>query len=1321
MHRNKGNEFNPLDILATAAALKQTDTIPKQKIVVVKPKHDIQIIKGIDLDNNATLSERNKSALKKTIGVIKSTSLADDGLKQYKFLINPELEKMLHEHNYGSVKKTNTDDIQMPDVLSCHKDKKVIIKVISRKGQREKTPAVTNVNDETVKDQDNHNSLKETESLSFNVNLHINEEDCQNISLNNTANETSPLSDICKPSSVDLIGCKEHVDKGYSSFVSGDIDVNKNITLPKDETNLTTDSSDNQTKSAHCEDIVLTSGNSVQDKILNIKVENQYSDNETPPGKIDTGANNTNRCDTGKSQSVNLKIETSVQEKDIRDNSNSEQIFGDRNLAVPFPMQDHEYAGRFIEEPLKGNNKTCISVDGNSSQIKRPTISMKTAIELEKKINDINSPSADCQIAPSFNLSDDRDALVALVKTKEIQQDTINQNNSIRTSPKCGRFSIGKFASVCNSSLGLELPEESPTALEKRISPSFLSRNNLEQTKNKRKTSNVSGCQHLIQYIEHDHDYCLPLNHQPANIPISVQKAVSETTSKHKTRDKKSDTNEKRTKHLSISESINKEKLVETSPIEDDTNADQNDKLSDILKNNTSESKLKIQGSYKDDFVYFLNTNFRSRRRASNDVQAPLATDKIILPIPKPGDIVVPHLTNEDLEAIKLGKHHLLSTGQQLSSPVASQKAIVSPSRHQSNGTISDMESRIINTILSMENEPCVDSADTGTFNTGNFNFNWNFSDQLTPEQMEMLYSAVDQVQSIEVKSDNHSSRQTEQQHTVTDSNKDDPVAVNCAAAADKNKVLHNSARPTEHSTKKSEQVDIFGQNIKLFQETSEQLRVDPDQGGDNAPWIVTVSMYWNDLPAIMLDNLPYLRLVDIHKQILPAKDTGILKKRCQLLGVDVKNCSEMQRYFLVQYGKAFNSKSNLIISKEDAETLVGYYVNPVSKLPRSVDYQTKNKMKRTSRIKAKPPVIEKRKMQQTTISQVAAPFTDHHLQEPLGRTRHKKINFLELLKGDSNNNSSENSCIESKQQKSVSSHITSTVMIVDPPSESLILNKSDVNKQNIKHSKIADVKQTKDSRKLETKNVHDKTLTWLSKNRQKPFAVDRKSKKPGFLKVKWTVFNKIKRKKWPKARNRRNVLAVSHRDVFSNNSQLNNIQTGNVFMDLYNNENSPCIRCCTCTKVFSVDDFLEHLHDNRDDGKLISVVNPQTLSLRDTSESQKKMWQSFQLKRKNFNNNSSTQQLNSIQQSRARDFKELPQTVKPIDKSIRISSRKRRQKQLYPIENYSFCSTVKSDEEITATVQLSPAKIVKVTHSSNTFPDNFVTGSKGPNLDCNK
>lgn len=132
----------------------------------------------------------------------------------------------------------------------------------------------------------------------------------------------------------------------------------------------------------------------------------------------------------------------------------------------------------------------------------------------------------------------------------------------------------------------------------------------------------------------------------------------------------------------------------------------------------------------------------------------------------------------------------------------------------------------------------------------------------------------------------------------------------------------------------KLDKTDLFPEATDLNQCSSNQLPVTAQEY--NTPWIVTVNMYWNDLPAVMIENFPYVRLVDIHKQILPAKDTGILKKRCQLLGIKVKNCIEMQRYFLVQYGRAYNSKSTLIVSKDDAKILIGYYVDPQPKIMKS-------------------------------------------------------------------------------------------------------------------------------------------------------------------------------------------------------------------------------------------------------------------------------------------------------------------------------------------------------------------------------------------------
>ena len=102
-----------------------------------------------------------------------------------------------------------------------------------------------------------------------------------------------------------------------------------------------------------------------------------------------------------------------------------------------------------------------------------------------------------------------------------------------------------------------------------------------------------------------------------------------------------------------------------------------------------------------------------------------------------------------------------------------------------------------------------------------------------------------------------------------------------------------------------------------------------------SAPELTVVSMFWNDLPGLTIRNKKYVRLVDIHKQILPAKDTGILKKRCQMMGLEVANCSELERDFLIRYANAVKSKSTVIIPQDAAQLLIGFYVNPRPRMSR--------------------------------------------------------------------------------------------------------------------------------------------------------------------------------------------------------------------------------------------------------------------------------------------------------------------------------------------------------------------------------------------------
>jgi len=110
-----------------------------------------------------------------------------------------------------------------------------------------------------------------------------------------------------------------------------------------------------------------------------------------------------------------------------------------------------------------------------------------------------------------------------------------------------------------------------------------------------------------------------------------------------------------------------------------------------------------------------------------------------------------------------------------------------------------------------------------------------------------------------------------------------------------------------------------------------------PDTSTVAPPELCVVNMFWNDLPGLMMEGREYVRLVDIHRQVLPAKDTGILKKRCYMLGLDVRQCSELQRDFLIRYMNAAKSKSTVVVSRTDAIHLIGFYVTPKSKT-RSAD-----------------------------------------------------------------------------------------------------------------------------------------------------------------------------------------------------------------------------------------------------------------------------------------------------------------------------------------------------------------------------------------------
>ena len=407
-----------------------------------------------------------------------------------------------------------------------------------------------------------------------------------------------------------------------------------------------------------------------------------------------------------------------------------------------------------------------------------------------------------------------RDAIIALVQSSDsavfqnARHSQISPVASISppkkdTSPRFGKYRIGTFASVSNSAMGLESPKKlnihaKNTTSNPRNATSLLANHPLMALQGKSRDLDRKNYQTSHQgqsrnqwksHVEHDHDYC----QMPEQETVSA-KSVKENGTRHSTRtkEKRSENSEKKSKKVAIIEdekldfddsmdsfSFDESSQPSSPSVAYSQSARQqkvkaSEKIAEYVKAGCSDSKLKITGSFQDDYIYFLNTKSRSRRSrtVSQDVPHPFpGGDRIVLPLPKAGDIVVPHLTDADLEAIKQGhpsaakpmqRYPVTSIANTPTSVKSEGTTVPSMTKHQS---FSDEESKIINTILSMENgEPSSQnsveapglfengllSGTTGDGLLSNINLTPELSNiNLTPEQMEILYHAMDEVQSL--------------------------------------------------------------------------------------------------------------------------------------------------------------------------------------------------------------------------------------------------------------------------------------------------------------------------------------------------------------------------------------------------------------------------------------------------------------------------------------------------------------------------------------------------------------------------------------------
>ncbi|CAL1528214.1 unnamed protein product [Lymnaea stagnalis] len=803
-------------------------------------------------------------------------------------------------------------------------------------------------------------------------------------------------------------------------------------------------------------------------------------------------------------------------------------------------------------------------------------------------------------------------------------------------------------------------------------------------------------------------------------------------------------------------------------------------------------TKLKITGRYQDQYVYYLSKSSRTTTRRRQTPLFPHTADKIIVPAPKPGDIVVPHLTDADIETVRLkGRGALnlparphMTNNSPLSTAISPIQSSIPSSSHSSE-FISDVDSHIVSTILSMENDnlasPTTSHApDIG--NTSGLNPNqpalteslrlMSGDSSITSEHvLNYLLSVVKDdgllnaasgfdgsslsffpslhSDSIYSKSDHTDCSTSSVGHEIMDIGKSmqqgigsphdhesydnsgvckDHIDENGGLPDDLSSFISNSqgtsssnttqdgdshgslksmfgsdlsslgtphlSSSVQHLTSIEKTLDylvgVRDEDIKLHcgvyntkleddaeSDTTQPLTPLSSASSDDTPWIVTVTLYFNDVPAIMINNQPYIRLVDIHKQILPAKDTGILKKRCQLLKIPVLNCTEMQRYFLVQYGRAYNSKSTLVVSKEQANNLVTYYATPQPRIGRTEESHQRRASSGGSEGGARSPVTHLstgifRKRGAIKNSKKAAlpsgllgvsasvpsksltknsedvPSSSNHNK----RTRHKKVNYLEMLKGEEKEKSSTASILETIESvvKSGSNcaHDGKLNKMAQKrgKDDSNCDKKSGIKKKfglqkgtkvGTKSKKDQDIQKIKNGKgkKGSDKQSADKDIEFssegdsddsldLTQNKKfKPlklkvnsllnFAGQRKGSSPS----KKGLFSRSNSTTSPTLDRPLRILAVAHQAALSGDNAVSHLpsQPADIHLDLFKKSNSACVRCETCSQFLSVPHFMRHHHVPMDNEWLATEAAHRILVPRNKetiSDSEKLLWEEF-------------------------------------------------------------------------------------------------------------
>ena len=204
------------------------------------------------------------------------------------------------------------------------------------------------------------------------------------------------------------------------------------------------------------------------------------------------------------------------------------------------------------------------------------------------------------------------------------------------------------------------------------------------------------------------------------------------------------------------------------------------------------------------------------------------------------------------------------------------------------------------------------------------------------------------------------------------------------------------------HEEEKSDEFEESIETMLTDQSHNTEGSNEIDIMGDSVPELTTVNMYWNELPGLVIGGVQYVRLVDMHKQMLPSKDTAILKKRCCMMGLQHTLCSDIQRDFLIRYMNAAKSRSRVCVSKDVALALVDFYVGSKAKLSCLQDVpqiQTYPSLSPSNPLLKPGPQYA----YQLNTSLPATPSKEECSKSDEGikrsaRLRHKRISYLDLL-----------------------------------------------------------------------------------------------------------------------------------------------------------------------------------------------------------------------------------------------------------------------------------------------------------------------------------